>query len=80
MLPVQRGYFGIDSGKGCSECACDRIGSTSSQCNQLSGQCQCRLGVGGRACNRCQPGYYGFSSEGCTGKSLNYNLGVEVGV
>ena len=46
-------------------CNCDPTGSVSTVCNNLGGQCQCRPNVFGRHCDRCRPGYYGFSPEGC---------------
>ncbi|KAK7503934.1 hypothetical protein BaRGS_00004666, partial [Batillaria attramentaria] len=62
----QSGYYGVDSGRGCVECACNRVGATSYECDQRTGQCSCQSGIGGRSCDQCQPGFYGFSSRGCT--------------
>lgn len=38
-------------------CECEPLGSESLQCEQASGQCQCRPGFGGLRCDRCQRGY-----------------------
>ena len=49
-------------------CNCHPVGSTSTECQKYGGQCSCKAGVGGRACNYCKPGYYGFGSQGCVGE------------
>ncbi|KAK6022269.1 laminin EGF-like protein, partial [Ostertagia ostertagi] len=38
-------------------CGCHPVGSLSKSCNQVSGQCVCKLGVTGLTCNRCAKGY-----------------------
>ncbi len=45
-------------------CQCDLIGSVSS-CDQTNGSCTCKTGVAGLTCDRCDEGYYSFSSVGC---------------
>ncbi|KAH9495699.1 hypothetical protein Btru_016074 [Bulinus truncatus] len=39
---------------------------SSSTCQELGGQCQCKSGVSGRACDICTPGYFNFSENGCS--------------
>lgn len=67
-----------------SACDCDPRGATSELCDQVRGQCSCRLEVTGRRCDHCRTGYWGFPlcrpcqcngmSEECdpyTGECLN---------
>lgn len=48
-------------------CDCDPTGSISTLCKSLGGQCECKPNVGGRRCDRCNVGTYGFGPEGCRG-------------
>ncbi|KAG1659411.1 Laminin subunit beta-1 [Nymphon striatum] len=48
------------------ECSCDPTGATSAICDDLTGQCKCRLNIVGRRCDRCASGTYGFGPSGCT--------------
>ncbi|GFR89290.1 laminin subunit beta 1, partial [Elysia marginata] len=57
-------FYGINSGQGCRECACDPQGSTSLQCDE-SGQCPCKDSVQGFKCDVCKDGFYGFGANGC---------------
>ncbi|XP_078270415.1 LOW QUALITY PROTEIN: laminin subunit beta-2-like, partial [Rhinoraja longicauda] len=41
-------------------CRCDPEGSMGPQCDQASGQCQCRSGAFGSQCGQCQGGHWGF--------------------
>ncbi|TPP55967.1 Netrin-1 [Fasciola gigantica] len=42
----------------CIQCSCHPIGSTPNKpCDRNTGQCPCKPGVTGQACNRCQQGY-----------------------
>uniref|UniRef100_A0A5K3FHX5 Laminin subunit alpha-1 n=1 Tax=Mesocestoides corti TaxID=53468 RepID=A0A5K3FHX5_MESCO len=47
---------------GCKECNCSAIGSVNPQggCDLVSGQCVCKSGFAGQACDECAPGYFGF--------------------
>lgn len=56
-------------------CACHPLGSRESQCHPETGQCPCRPGVEGQACDRCQPGFFGFSVKGCRGEEARSHLG-----
>ncbi|XP_067203705.1 laminin subunit alpha-1 isoform X2 [Linepithema humile] len=47
-------------------CGCNNLGSMSSVCDIVSGQCQCKPQVVGRQCNECMSGYWGLASgAGC---------------
>uniref|UniRef100_A0A3Q4AAY9 Uncharacterized protein n=1 Tax=Mola mola TaxID=94237 RepID=A0A3Q4AAY9_MOLML len=52
----------------CQPCNCNTAGTVSSsfKCAQVGGQCQCKVGVTGRQCADCFPGWYGL-------KALNPN-------
>uniref|UniRef100_A0A7G3AFZ3 Putative extracellular matrix glycoprotein laminin subunit alpha and gamma n=1 Tax=Lutzomyia longipalpis TaxID=7200 RepID=A0A7G3AFZ3_LUTLO len=50
-LPAQRPH------KAC-ECLCNRHGSAHLRCNAATGQCICKLHVTGKACDRCEDGFY----------------------
>ena len=64
MVDFQRDTYGFASGNGCSRCDCgDAV--YSDQCDETTGQCRCKPGVGGRRCDQCERGYYGYTAEGC---------------
>ena len=67
----QSGYWNLSAGIGCTPCACHPDGSQLgvTACDLVSGQCSCKFGVGGRACDECLPSYFNFSSQGCQGQS-----------
>ncbi|XP_029636725.1 laminin subunit gamma-1 [Octopus sinensis] len=48
----------------CMPCNCNPIGSVDLQCNN-QGKCQCKPGVTGDRCDRCQANFYDFSNYGC---------------
>ncbi|GAB6019276.1 hypothetical protein CHUAL_000876 [Chamberlinius hualienensis] len=55
---------------GCpSVCKCNKLGSHGETCDPVSYQCSCKPGVGGRRCDRCEPGFWGLPkiSEGNSG-------------
>ncbi|XP_065060169.1 laminin subunit alpha-1-like [Rhopilema esculentum] len=51
---------------GALPCSCNVIGSVNQTCQTYAGQCHCKPGVDGRDCSYCRPGFYNFSSSGCT--------------
>uniref|UniRef100_H3C8W5 Laminin, alpha 1 n=1 Tax=Tetraodon nigroviridis TaxID=99883 RepID=H3C8W5_TETNG len=69
----QPGYYGdAVRAKNCQECGCDVVGAVSSVCDVTTGQCLCRENVTGRACERCQSGFFGLRREqGCQGCGCN---------
>ncbi|XP_063965931.1 agrin-like isoform X1 [Lytechinus pictus] len=57
-----------NNGEGCpSVCNCNPLGSYSVFCEPSNLQCPCKPGVGGKQCDRCEPGYYDFLSLERTG-------------
>lgn len=48
----------------CIPCNCNEIGSISLQCN-AEGKCQCKPGVTGEKCDRCNLNHYDFTTHGC---------------
>ena len=48
-------------------CECNPIGSASSMCDHMTGQCPCLPNVEGTRCDQCSLGHYGLSGgSGCT--------------
>lgn len=51
----------------CRGCGCNAIGSFDSNCNNITGQCNCKGNVVGRTCDSCVVNSYNFTSGvGCT--------------
>jgi hypothetical protein len=65
-MSFKLGYWNINAGSGCKSCKCDPMGSVGSDCDDVSSQCGCKEGVGGKNCDACIAGYWGFSRSGCT--------------
>ena len=54
-------------------CSCNRKGTNQvDRCVPNGGQCSCYEGIGGRTCNYCLAGYYGFGDWGCKSRFLCY--------
>ena len=49
--------------QGCSYCNCSE-GSIDSQCDQETGECECKDGVTGPQCQRCQAGFWNLGPDG----------------
>ena len=64
------GYYNLNdlNEAGCEPCLCDTLGTlgSSSTCDMLTGQCQCKQNVAGQNCSRCADGHFGIENEeGC---------------
>ncbi|XP_043271259.1 laminin subunit alpha-1 [Venturia canescens] len=57
-------HYGNPLEQNCLPCDCDRIGSNSSACDPISGQCACFPLFGSRDCSSCIEGY-GNVNAGC---------------
>ncbi|XP_055747285.1 laminin subunit alpha-5-like [Salvelinus fontinalis] len=59
------GFYGdAVTAKNCTRCNCSPCGTAS--CDRHTGQCQCKQGVTGPDCDRCQDGAFGYDScSGC---------------
>ncbi|KAJ6662205.1 hypothetical protein lerEdw1_012672 [Lerista edwardsae] len=53
----EENFWGLNPKNGCKACNCGDIGSVSLQCDQITAQCQCKHGYGGRNCSECALGY-----------------------
>lgn len=54
----------------CLLCDCYPVGSFSRACERESGQCQCKPGVIGRQCDRCDNPFAEVSPNGCEGRRV----------
>lgn len=52
------------------------MGSNGQNCDDLSGQCACKPGVGGTTCDACLAGFWGFSPRGCTSKFIFNRISI----
>ncbi len=61
--------LGSDSERGCSPCECNRDGTLNELdvCNQLNGQCHCKLFVDASACNECKRGFFSLKRDNIFG-------------
>ncbi|GLD71223.1 laminin subunit beta-1-like protein [Lates japonicus] len=53
------------SGRGCQTCDCDPKHSYGMSCNEISGQCSCHPGFGGRTCSECRELFWGDPEIKC---------------
>ena len=52
-------YWGLsEDPEGCQPCECDVGGSFDNNCDQQTGQCNCRPNIIGRRCDQPAPGYF----------------------
>ncbi|XP_076245323.1 wing blister [Calliopsis andreniformis] len=57
-------HYGNPLEQNCLPCDCDPLGSSSNECNEISGQCPCKPLFEGRDCSSCIEGY-GNVTAGC---------------
>lgn len=69
LINKQVGHGNPD--EGCLACGCNPLGSQSTDCDRVKGQCKCKPGVSGRKCNKCLDLHFGFSKTGCLGNDLH---------
>ncbi|KAK5849033.1 hypothetical protein PBY51_008708 [Eleginops maclovinus] len=53
------------SGTGCKRCDCDPSHSFQSSCNEVTGQCSCKPGFGGKTCKECRELFWGDPEVKC---------------
>ena len=59
------GFWNMTEEIGSMECACDPDGAFGIDCNELTGQCDCKPGRGGRTCADCEDLFYGDPNDQC---------------
>nr|XP_054769842.1 laminin subunit beta-1-like [Lytechinus pictus] len=66
--------WGFASGAGCLDCECHPVGTVDqqTQCNLVTGQCNCKSLVTGQKCDGCMMGYYDVDQE-CIACNCNIN-------
>lgn len=60
-------FYNLSGGNphGCQPCLCNMTGSTSAECDKVSGHCPCKATVTGRQCERCEVGFHTLNTSGC---------------
>jgi coxsackievirus/adenovirus receptor len=84
---VFKGFYGdalaIPKGD-CKQCQCNHDGTQETGfgppvCDQLSGQCQCKIHVVGKNCDQCEDGFYNIiSGEVSVHRNAERNI-IQVG-
>lgn len=69
---VQDNHFRPVGSDACLLCDCYSVGSFSRACDGVSGSCQCKPGVIGRQCDRCDNPFAEVSPNGCEGQILTH--------
>lgn len=61
------GWYGNTDGLNgkCLTCDCDPDGVVSNECDELTGQCNCKPGITGRRCDRCNESRYILQDREC---------------
>lgn len=62
-----------------TQCDCNMVGSNTTECNRLTGQCECKnTNIDGLKCDKCKLGYHSLN-EGCLECDKCYEI-VKLGV
>lgn len=56
----------------CLPCNCNKYGSISAGCNHETGQCECRPGIYGKDCSKCESPRHVLESNGCIRKFISF--------
>lgn len=59
-------------------CECEAPGSISNACDLENGQCQCDHNFGGRACERCEHGFFNYTTCTCNILTAPYTNDVNL--
>lgn len=64
------GYYGNpeENGGSCKPCNCNKYGSASDECDEKTGQCNCRPGMAGKDCSQCESPRHVLQINGCKRK------------
>lgn len=73
-LGRQDNHYRPEGSDTCLLCDCYPVGSFSRACERESGQCQCKAGVIGRQCDRCDNPFAEVSPNGCEGGRVFFFL------
>ncbi|KAI6652285.1 Laminin beta/gamma [Oopsacas minuta] len=84
------GFYDLrtDDMSGCSPCDCHPFGSITTECDTVTGQCDCRDNTQSQTCNECKDGFYNIMSgtmDGClecscdVGGSISHNCNSDTG-
>ncbi|XP_044750495.1 laminin subunit alpha-1 [Coccinella septempunctata] len=57
-------HYGDPAASDCMACLCDPVGSLYKECDNETGQCQCKPHYIGRTCDKCEEGF-GNATGGC---------------
>lgn len=66
---LQDNHYRPEDSDACLLCDCYPVGSFSRTCDRESGQCQCKPGVIGRQCDRCDNPFAEVTPNGCEGQN-----------
>lgn len=66
---LQDNHYRPEDSDTCLLCDCYPVGSFSRACDRESGQCQCKPGVIGRQCDRCDNPFAEVTPNGCEGQN-----------